>query len=118
MLHHVISEHRSVDSINFVDTNFMEENNITWKKYESVQNIDTDKKIVKLEKEDISYDKLLIATGASAFIPPIKNIKEGKHIYPLRNIEDVIDIKEKIKTSKKVAIIGAGLIGIDVLQPS
>ena len=115
MLHHVISEHRTVDSINFVDIDFMEKNNITWKKYESVQNIDTDKKIVKLEKEDISYDKLLIATGASAFIPPIKNIKEGKHIYPLRNIEDVIDIKEKIKTSKKVAVIGAGLIGIDVL---
>ena len=115
MLHHVISEHRTVDGINFVDIDFMEKNNITWKKYESVQNIDTDKKIVKLEKEDISYDKLLIATGASAFIPPIKNIKEGKHIYPLRNIEDVIDIKEKIKTSKKVAVIGAGLIGIDVL---
>ncbi|MCR1823499.1 MULTISPECIES: NAD(P)/FAD-dependent oxidoreductase [Terrisporobacter] len=115
MLHHVISEHRTVDGINFVDIDFMEKNNITWKKYESVQNINTDKKIVKLEKEDISYDKLLIATGASAFIPPIKNIKEGKHIYPLRNIEDVIDIKEKIKTTKKVAVIGAGLIGIDVL---
>ena len=115
MLHHVISEHRTVDGINFVDIDFMEKNNITWKKYESVQNINTDNKIVKLEKEDISYDKLLIATGASAFIPPIKNIKEGKHIYPLRNIEDVIDIKEKIKTTKKVAVIGAGLIGIDVL---
>lgn len=115
MLHHVISDHRSVESINFVDSNFMENNNITWKKYESVQNIDTDNKIVKLEKEDITYDKLLIATGAKSFVPPIKNINEGHNIYSLRDMEDVYHIKEKIKDSKKVAIIGAGLIGIDVL---
>ena len=115
MLHHVISGHRSVESINFVEDNFIEENNINWLKNKTVNTIDTENKIVKIDNEDISYDKLLIATGASAFIPPIKNIKEGNHIYPLRNIEDVFDIKEKIKTSKKVAIIGAGLIGIDAL---
>lgn len=115
MLHHVISGHRSVESINFIEDNFIEENNINWLKNKTVNTIDTENKIVKIDNEDISYDKLLIATGASAFIPPIKNIKEGNHIYPLRNIEDVFDIKEKIKTSKKVAIIGAGLIGIDAL---
>lgn len=115
MLHHVISGHISVESINFIEDNFIEENNINWLKNKTVNTIDTENKIVKIDNEDISYDKLLIATGASAFIPPIKNIKEGNHIYPLRNIEDVFDIKEKIKTSKKVAIIGAGLIGIDAL---
>lgn len=115
MLHHVISGHRSVESINFIEDNFIEENNINWLKNKTVNTIDTENKIVKIDNEDISYDKLLIATGASAFIPPIKNIKEGNHIYPLRNIEDVFDIKEKIKSSKKVAIIGAGLIGIDAL---
>ncbi|WP_276631357.1 FAD-dependent oxidoreductase, partial [Terrisporobacter hibernicus] len=41
--------------------------------------------------------------------------KEGNNIYSLRDLEDVIYIKEKIKDSKKVAIIGAGLIGIDIL---
>ncbi len=115
MLHHVISGHRSVESINFVEENFIGENNINWLKSKTVNSIDTENKIVRLDNQDISYDKLLIATGASAFIPPIKNIKQGNHIYPLRNIEDVFDIKEKIKTSKKVAIIGAGLIGIDAL---
>lgn len=115
MLHHVISGHRSIESINFVEDNFIEENNINWLKNKTVNTIDTENKIVKIDNEDIGYDELLIATGASAFIPPIKNIKEGNHIYPLRNIEDVFDINEKIKISKKVAIIGAGLIGIDVL---
>lgn len=115
MLHHVISNHRTVESINFVDEDFMEKNNITWMKNNKVKKLDTENKIVCLEKKEISYDKLLIATGAKSFVPPIKNIKEGKNIYSLRDIEDVINIKEKIKDSKKVAIIGAGLIGIDIL---
>nr|WP_295606467.1 FAD-dependent oxidoreductase [uncultured Terrisporobacter sp.] len=115
MLHHIISNHRSVDSINFVDVDFMDKNNIIWIKNTIAKSIDTKNKVVNLEDESIKYDKLLIATGAKSFIPPIKNIKEGNNIYSLRDIEDVFYIKEKIKKSKKVAIIGAGLIGIDVL---
>ena len=115
MLHHIISNHRSVDSINFVDVDFMNKNNIIWIKNTIAKSIDTKNKVVNLEDESIKYDKLLIATGAKSFIPPIKNIKEGNNIYSLRDIEDVFYIKEKIKKSKKVAIIGAGLIGIDVL---
>ena len=115
MLHHVISNHRTVEEINFVEDNFMENNNIYWIKNKSVKSIDTKNKKVVIEGQELDYDKLLIATGASAFIPPIRNIKEGNYIYPLRNIDDVYKIKEKAKISKKVAIIGAGLIGIDAL---
>ena len=115
MLHHVISNHRTVEEINFVEDNFMENNNIYWIKNKSIKSIDTKKKKVVIEGQEIGYDKLLIATGASSFIPPIKNIKEGNYIYTLRNIDDVYKIKEKAKISKKAAIIGAGLIGIDAL---
>lgn len=115
MLHHVISGHRSVESINFIDIDFMEKNNIKWIKNTEAKSIDTKNKIVNLELENIGYDKLLIATGAKSFVPPIKNAKEGNNIYSLRDLEDVIYIREKIKDSKKVAIIGAGLIGIDIL---
>lgn len=116
MLHHVISEHRSVESINFVEDSFFTDYNINWMKNEKVVSIDTENKYVITDKNKVEYEKLLIASGASSFIPPIKNIYEGNHIYSLRNIEDVVDIKEKIKSSKKVAIIGAGLIGIDALS--
>ncbi|MGL5694323.1 MAG: NAD(P)/FAD-dependent oxidoreductase [Peptostreptococcaceae bacterium] len=115
MLHHVISEHRSVEEINFVEPNFITDNDINWITNELVKSIDTNEKIINLENNNIKYDKLLLATGASAFIPPIKNIKDGKNIFPLRNIEDVYNIKEKAKNATKAAIIGAGLIGIDAL---
>lgn len=115
MLHHVISNHKTVEKINFVEENFDIENNIAWIKGVSIKELDTDNKLVKFEERSVKYNKLLIATGASAFIPPIKNLREANFVYPLRNIEDVYKIKERIKHHKKVSIIGAGLVGIDAL---
>lgn len=117
MLHHVISEHRTLESLNFVEAKFDEKYNIDWKKSCTVNDIDVEnKEVVILETgEKIKYDKLLIATGASSAMPPIKNLREAKFVYGLRNIEDVYKIKEKAQNCKKVAILGAGLVGIDAL---
>lgn len=116
MLHHVISDHRTVEEINFVDENFMVENNISWLKNITVENIDTENKVIDTNKGSLSYGKLLIATGASASKPPIENIDKGNYIYYLRNIDDVYKIKERAKNCRKVAIIGAGLTALDCLM--
>lgn len=117
MLHHIISEHRTLDSLNFVETKFDEKYNISWKESCTVNNIDIENKEVSILEtgEKVKYDKLLIATGASSAMPPIKNLKKAKHVYGLRNIEDAYEIKEKAKDCKKIAILGAGLVGIDAL---
>ncbi len=65
--------------------------------------------------ELVSYDKLIIATGARPFIPPIKNINLP-NIFTLRKIEDGINIKEKAVLSKKVVIVGGGYIGMELLE--
>ena len=62
-----------------------------------------------------SYDKLIIATGAKPFIPPIKNI-ECPNVFTLRKIEDGINIKERAIISHKAVIIGGGYIGIELLE--
>lgn len=120
MLHHIISEHRSIENINFVDNDFMEKNDVNWIKGATVTAIDTDSNKVKYklnnQEYQLQYTKLLIASGAKAFIPPIKNLREGKNIYPLRDLEDAIKIKEIAKRCKKIAIIGGGLVGIDALS--
>lgn len=46
------------------------------------------------------YDKLLIASGSYASIPPIKNLREAKRVYTLRNLDDAIAIKEEAKKLK------------------
>ncbi|MBZ1192724.1 FAD-dependent oxidoreductase [Clostridioides difficile] len=115
MLHHVISEHRILKQINFVDEDFMEQNNVKWIAGKTVKGIDINKKVVQTEDITVNYDKLLIATGASSAIPPIKNLRDGNFVYSVRNIDDIYKIKEKAQNSKNVVIIGAGLVGIDAL---
>lgn len=63
----------------------------------------------------VSYDKLVIATGARPIIPPIKN-NCFKNIFTVRKIEDAINIRKKLEDSKRAVIIGGGYIGLEMLE--
>lgn len=63
----------------------------------------------------VDYDKLIIAIGARPIIPPIKNINLN-NIFTVRKIEDGIAIRKIAEKSKRVAIIGGGYIGIELLE--
>lgn len=83
-----------------------------------VTKIDANKKVVLTvdktgKTEEIPYDSLIIATGASAFTPPIKG-REKQGIVPLRTIEDGQRIDQAVKEGAKSAVVmGAGLIGLE-----
>jgi NADPH-dependent 2,4-dienoyl-CoA reductase/sulfur reductase-like enzyme len=96
----------------------------------SAYEIDSEKQIVKIKNLttdsiiEKSYDKLIIATGSSAKQLP-KNIDSSKRSYILKNLNDAEKIKAEINNlinnsnqnnSKKVAIIGAGYIGLELLE--
>jgi len=66
------------------------------------------------KQETLSYDSLIIATGANVFIPPIKG-KEKQGIHTVRTIEDGEKIDTAIQKGAKTAVVlGAGLIGLEV----
>ena len=77
----------------------------------------TNKNVSVIDKNGISeileYDKLIISTGASPFLPRIKGY-EKKGIMSLRTLEDGIQIDQNVKEGAKTALImGAGLIGLE-----
>ncbi len=59
-----------------------------------------------------AYDKLLLATGGYSFIPPIKGVP-ADGICALRTIDDANKIKERAQKSKKLVLIGGGLLGLE-----
>lgn len=61
------------------------------------------------------YDILLLATGARPFIPKIENV-DLENVFTLRTIHDGIKIRETMKKSKKVTIVGGGYIAIELLE--
>ena len=117
ILHHYISNHRDVDALNFTSKEFFEENNITWMKGLEVKALNDKDQVLELSSgETLSYDKLLVCSGASAFIPPVPGLREGNNVVGLRNLDDAILIKEQAKKVKNVVVLGAGLVGIDAVS--
>ena len=117
ILHHYISNHRDVEALNFTGKNFFEDNNITWIKGVEVKSLNDDVQTLELSNgESLSYDKLLVCSGASAFIPPVEGLREANNVVVLRNLDDAILIKEQATKVKNVVVLGAGLVGIDAVS--
>ena len=98
----------------FKPEKFYRDNNINFFLNSYVAKIEKEnKKIFLNNNEEDSYDKLVIATGTKPReIDVDKDI--AKNIFYLRSIDDVLEIKGKVQSSKKVAIIGGGYIGLEV----
>lgn len=63
----------------------------------------------------IAYDKVIMATGSYPFVPPIPGIKkQGVFVY--RTIEDLQHIIDYSKKSKRCAVIGGGLLGLEAAK--
>lgn len=63
------------------------------------------------------YDKIMIATGASSIIPPIKN-SDLKNVHTLKSMEDGAVLKKLLEDegNKRISIIGAGFIGLEAVE--
>lgn len=59
-----------------------------------------------------TFDKLLIATGSRAFIPPIKGLETVKNRFSFMTLDDAKAILKSISKDSRVLIMGAGLIGL------
>ncbi len=73
------------------------------------------KDLVKDEEYTESYDKLLIASGASPIIPNLEG-KDLENVFLLKTIEDANRIKAAAKGKKNVVIVGAGYIGMELVE--
>ena len=83
---------------------------------DKAEKVDRENKIVISAKgEEIQYDKLIFATGSSAFVPPVPGVdKEGVFVY--RTIEDLDDMMAYAKKCKTCAVIGGGLLGLEAAK--
>lgn len=63
----------------------------------------------------LPYDKLILAPGASPLRPPLPGIDHPR-IHTLRNLQDMDRIKAAAALSSRVAIIGAGFIGLEMAE--
>ncbi|SEH12944.1 Pyridine nucleotide-disulphide oxidoreductase [Natronorubrum sediminis] len=78
-----------------------------------VTSVDTDANVIHThDSGDISYDKLLVATGGTPTQLPVDN-SDADGIHHFWTFQDARGIKEHAERSDRGVIVGAGLLGID-----
>jgi len=81
---------------------------------ERVISIDPKREELKTAKgRTIGFDKLLVSTGSSYIMPPVPGLK-GEGILGLRSINDAQKILKKIQNVRRVTVVGAGFVGLEV----
>lgn len=93
-----------------------EQSAITLRLGEKVRAIDREAQTIQTESDTVQpYDKLVLATGARPFVPPIAGLQEASNVHVLRTAADVLGIREALKNRpKKAVIIGGGYIGLEI----
>lgn len=114
ILHQYLSGERDLERLNFAEKDFDKVYRVKWMKGREAVALRTKDHILVLDGgEELSYDKLLIATGSHTFIPPIKGLSEADNYIGFRNIDDIEVLREVPKTAEHIVVLGSGLIGID-----
>jgi NADPH-dependent 2,4-dienoyl-CoA reductase/sulfur reductase-like enzyme/rhodanese-related sulfurtransferase len=66
-------------------------------------------------ESSLHYDQLILAPGASPLRPPLPGM-DSSRIHTLRNLQDMDRIKLAAATTERIAIIGAGFIGLEMAE--
>lgn len=67
------------------------------------------------ERVEFHYDRLLIAAGVKPKLPDIPGT-DLANVFTIINLQDAIRIYEALAQAQKIAIIGAGYVGLEVAE--
>ncbi|TEB07563.1 NADH-dependent phenylglyoxylate dehydrogenase subunit epsilon [Pelotomaculum schinkii] len=114
LLPDVLAGRRDAAAARFVPEDFLRRNGVRWAGgVKAVKLLPEEKGVAADNGDKFFYDKLLIATGSSSYLPPVENINRGRQVYGLRNLEDVWDITRAAGNCRQAVIMGGGLVGVD-----
>ncbi|WP_435654359.1 FAD-dependent oxidoreductase, partial [Cellulophaga baltica] len=112
-------ENQDAKALEMAPAAWYAENGIELMVNERVADINREEKTITTAKNrDFSYDYLVLATGSSAFVPPIKGV-EKKGVFVYRTIEDLegmLSYAAALKAKNpnaKAAVLGGGLLGLE-----
>jgi NAD(P)H-nitrite reductase large subunit len=101
------------EGMQYRGSSFYKDNNCTLIANTSVTKIDAAaKNVVLADGGKIPFDKLLVATGSSPFVPPFEGLDTVPEKCTFMSLDDARQLDTLLGNDKRVLIIGAGLIGL------
>ncbi|VVE20391.1 Anthranilate 1,2-dioxygenase system ferredoxin--NAD(+) reductase component [Pandoraea pneumonica] len=110
----VLQEAAEADHISLRDNAFYDAHDIDLRLGNAAQRIDRDaRQVMFADGTSLGYGALVLATGSSLRTLPL--LHPGMpHVFYLRRISDAIALREALPNIRSLAVVGAGVIGLEV----
>jgi len=70
------------------------------------------KKVVCEDKKEFPYDRLLVATGSSPWLPKVDGVGlEG--VFSFHSLDDAHSVLDRMKQTDRAVVLGAGFVGLE-----
>ena len=104
---------KSAEDLSLVEPGFFERTGISLRLAAQAASIDRAARLVTTRSgEQLPYDKLVLATGSSPFVPPVPG-RERADCFVYRTIEDLEAMAACGAHAKTGVVIGGGLLGLE-----
>lgn len=116
ILPYVISGQKQPNTIRLRERSYFDDLNVRFMPNCAVIAVDPQEKTVTLESgETVYYEKLLLASGADAAVPPFRGINTVPYRV-VRTLDDALSLRESIRDAQSAIVIGAGLIAMHTAE--
>ncbi|GLY00564.1 nitrite reductase large subunit NirB [Actinoplanes sp. NBRC 101535] len=122
MLSNLLAGVETEEGIFLNDLSWYAENGVTLHTSTRIERIDAESRTVHAGDGSVTpYDKLIIATGSSAWIPPITGISRpgrGYHqgVFAFRTLDDTRRMITYARRHERAVVIGGGLLGLEAAR--
>lgn len=116
ILPYVVSGRSTPENVYLRKPDYFSGHRVEYMSGRSLVRIEADRNAATLsDGAEITYGKLLLATGASPALPPIPGIEAVSH-HVLRTLDDALKLKTAIGISRRAVVLGGGLIGMHAAE--
>ena len=116
LLSSVLAGERTAEEITLNPLEWYLRNDIQLRLGVRVVDVNPDDKTVTGDDGSVTpYDTLLLATGSSAFKPPIEGL-DKQNVFAFRTLDDTRELLERASPGVKAVVIGGGLLGLEAAR--
>jgi nitrite reductase (NADH) large subunit len=116
LLSMVLAGEKFAEDIVLNNIDWYQDNGIRARLGVRIERIDRAKRVaIDADGGATPFDKLILATGSSAFIPPIPGA-DKKNVHVFRTLDDARDLVAKAHKGCKAVVIGGGLLGLEAAR--
>jgi phenylglyoxylate dehydrogenase epsilon subunit len=116
VLPYVVSGRSDPDGIALRDEGYFAAQGVRYLRGRGVTSIDSANSVAALsDGEAIAYRKLLLASGAAPYVPPIPGLSSVA-FHVLRTLDDALGLRRALPAARRPVVLGAGLIGVHAAE--